>query len=38
MQEKGGTVKRNNNAVLGQDLGSLSKDIHKNIIELFCRY
>ena len=32
------TVKRNDNAVLGQGSGSPSMDIHNNILEVFCRY
>ena len=35
---KGGTVKRNNSAALGQGLGYPSRDIHDDILELFCRY
>ena len=37
-RDKGGTVKRNNSAALGQVPGSPSKDTHNNIFELFCRY
>ena len=37
-RDKGGTIKRNSSAALGQGPGSPSRDIHNSIFELFRRY